>query len=218
MKNIIVFAAHQDDEVLGCGGALIKHIRCGDVVQVVFLSDGFSSREFGYNRDQAAKDVSKLLGCLPPIFINFPNNRLDTIPLLEVVKHVERIIADFQPDVVYTHHFGDLNIDHQLVHRAVMTACRPQPGFYVREIYTFEVLSSTHWGSPSMDGGFNPSYFIDISDVIEEKVSSLRLYDDEMRDYPHARSYESVRAISILRGSVVGLKFAEAFQVERLIR
>jgi LmbE family N-acetylglucosaminyl deacetylase len=218
MNKILIIVAHPDDEVLGCGATITKHTKNGDKVQVVFLTDGFGSRSNGDNRDNSAEDVSKVLGCESPIFLNLPDNQLDTIPLLDIVKKIEKVIENFQPSVIYTHHFGDLNIDHQMAHRAVMTACRPQPDFCVKEIYSFETLSATHWQSSSMGNTFIPNYFIDATDFMEQKMEALKHYDEEMREYPHARSYKAIKSLAIYRGLTVGVKYAEAFVVERLIK
>ena len=217
MKNkVLVVAAHPDDEVLGCGATVAKHVQNGDRAKVVFLADGFGSRDDDGNRDNSAERASKILGCENPIFLNLPDNQLDTIPLLDIVKKIEKVIEGFQPSVIYTHHFGDLNIDHQITHKAVMTACRPQPNFCVKEIYSFETLSATHWQSPSMKNVFNPNYFVGVSDFMDKKIKALQCYDNEMREAPHARSYESVENLSKFRGSLVGVKNAEAFCVERI--
>ena len=216
-SKVLIFAAHPDDEVLGCGGTIARHIHNGDKVQVVFLADGFGSRNNGSNRDASAKEASKLLGCETPIFLNFPDNQLDNVILLHIVKKLEEIIGNFLPSIIYTHHYGDLNIDHQVTHRAVMTACRPQPNFSVKEIYTFEIVSATHWQSVSMGGLFSPNYFVDVSDFINKKMDALHCYASEMREYPHARSYEALQNLSKFRGSSIGVRDAEAFCVERLI-
>ena len=211
--------AHPDDEVLGCGGAILRHTRDGDTAQVVFLADGFESREGDANRNNPAKQASKSLGCRDPIFLEYPDNQLDTIPLLTLVKEIEKIVEMFQPNIVYTHSFFDLNIDHQVTHRAVITACRPQPRFCVKEIYSFEVLSATGWASQSMSNSFSPTYFVAMDETtLKERNKALEYYDTEMRLYPHARSYESVKALSMYRGSVAGVEYAEAFQVERIIK
>ena len=216
--KLIAFIAHPDDEVLGCGATVAKHVQNGDRAKVVFLADGFGSRDDDGNRDNSAERASKILGCENPIFLNLPDNQLDTIPLLDIVKKIEKVIEGFQPCVIYTHHFGDLNIDHQITHKAVMTACRPQPNFCVKEIYSFEILSATHWQSSSMGSAFNPNYFVDASSFMEKKIKALQCYDNEVREYPHARSYKTVDSLAKFRGSVIGVQDAEAFIVERLIK
>jgi LmbE family N-acetylglucosaminyl deacetylase len=218
MDKVLVIVSHPDDEVLGCGATIAKYTKNGNEVQVVFIADGFSSRLNDDNRDAVAKQVAEILNCNQPIFLDFPDNQLDTIPLLEIVKKIEKVVDDFQPNIIYTHHFGDLNIDHQITHKAVMTACRPQPNFCVKEIYSFETLSATHWQSSSMKSVFNPNYFIDVNEFMDDKLRALQCYDSEMRDYPHARSYEAVKSLAKFRGSLAGLMAAEAFTIERLIK
>jgi LmbE family N-acetylglucosaminyl deacetylase len=131
---------------------------------------------------------------------------------------IEEMVEDFQPSIIYTHNFGDLNVDHQITHKAVMTACRPQPDFCVKEIYSFEVLSATHWQSPSMGNAFIPNYFVDVSGFMDNKIKALQCYDGEMRDPPHARSYKSVENLAKFRGNIVGVKSAEAFFIERIVK
>ncbi|SMM99280.1 hypothetical protein SPONN_402 [uncultured Candidatus Thioglobus sp.] len=219
MNKVLIIAAHQDDEVLGCGATIAKHSKNGDKVQVIFIADGFSSRDnTNNNRDNSATQVAKILGCKKPIFANLPDNQLDSIPLLEIVKKIEITINDFLPNIIYTHHFGDLNIDHQITHKAVMTACRPQPNFCVKEIYSFEILSATHWQSPSMGNVFIPNYFIDITGFMDKKIQALQCYDAEIREFPHARSYQTIQSMAKFRGSLIGIEIAEAFCVERLIK
>ena len=218
MNKILIIVAHPDDEVLGCGATIAKYTKNGDEVQVVFIADGFSSRPNDGNRDLVAKQVAEILNCNCPIFLNFPDNQLDSIPLLKIINKIERVIADYQPNIIFTHHFGDLNIDHQLTHKAVMTACRPQPNFCVKEIYSFETLSATHWQSSSMSNTFNPNYFINVSGFMDKKIEALQRYDKEMKKPPHVRSFDSVNNLSKLRGNLVGIESAEAFCVERMIK
>ncbi len=218
MNKILVVVAHPDDEVLGCGATIAKHTKNGDKVQIVFLADGFSSRDGDKNRDDSAQQASKILGCTPPLFLNFPDNQLDTVSLLEIVKKLEQVVENFQPNIIYTHHYGDLNIDHQITHKAVITACRPQPNFCVKEIYSFETLSATHWQSSSMGNVFIPNCFIGVEGFMDKKIKALECYDEEMRDYPHTRSYEAVKNLAHFRGGLVGVRNTEAFYIERVIK
>jgi LmbE family N-acetylglucosaminyl deacetylase len=219
-KSILVIAAHPDDEVLGCGGTIARHLNDGDEIHVVFMSDGVASRIHANNeevneRKQAAINASNILRVKnKPIFLGLPDNRMDTLALLDIVQSLEEIINEIKPEVIYTHHVGDLNIDHKVTHQAVMTACRPQPEFCVREIYSFEVLSSTEWSTNNL---FFPNYFVDISDTLELKISAIKAYNSELRTFPHARSIESIKALVKYRGGSMGIGAAEAFKVERLI-
>ena len=220
-KSILVIAAHPDDEALGCGGTIARHAEEGAKVQVLFVADGVSSRgeEKGISeRYDAAREACRILGVCEPFFLNLPDNRLDSIPLLEVVQKIEEHLASCDPQIIYTHHPGDLNIDHAIVYRAVMTACRPQPGCSVKEIYSFEVPSSTGWLPHGSNGSFQPNCFIDVSATLEKKLAALRAYEMEMRAFPHSRSYENVDYLARYRGAEVGVEAAEAFMVERILR
>jgi N-acetylglucosamine malate deacetylase 1 len=221
--TVLVVAAHPDDEALGCGGTIARHVAAGDRVHVQFMSDGVASRADENEANSADKlrrreealAAAQVLGLALPRFADFPDNRLDTVPLLELVKCVEETVEDLAPNVVYTHHGGDLNVDHRLVHDAVLTACRPLPGRKVRAIYAFEVLSSTEWASPAASRGFQPNRFVEITAEMETKLTALACYGSEMRPPPHARSLEAVKAMATLRGASAGVPKAEAFAVLR---
>lgn len=222
MKRIMVVAAHPDDEVLGCGGTIARHVDKGDQVHIVFMADGVTSRQALTEHDlskrnKAAHESCKILGTHSPKFLGFPDNKMDTVALLDVVQALEKEIDKIQPSVIYTHHAEDLNVDHRITHQAVLTAGRPQPESYINEIYSFEVLSSTEWVSPSAKNIFIPNCFVDISKVIERKIKALNAYVDEMRDFPHTRSVDTVQLLAKYRGSTVGIRCAESFKIERII-
>lgn len=218
---ILVIAAHADDEVLGCGGTIAKHVASGDLVHEVFITNGVSSRNVKdsqiKNRKNASKKAANILGVASIHQLDFPDNKLDSIPLLDIVQPIEKIIEELQPDVIYTHHIGDLNIDHQLTHKAVMVACRPQPDFCVKQIYAFEIPSSTEWQTPGYFA-FMPNFYVDISNQIKVKEQALEAYIEEMRPVPHSRSIKNLRNLSCLRGNSVGVNQAEAFVSVRVLR
>lgn len=220
-KTVLVVAAHTDNEALGCAGTIAKHMAAGDVVHLLFMTDGVGSRKFNANeadkRLTAAQKAAEILGVNSFTNLNFPDNRMDSVPLLDVVKEVESKIDEIQPEVIYTHHISDLNVDHQVTHKAVMTACRPQPGFCVKEIYAFEVLSSTEWQTPSLVP-FTPDVFVDITDLIDLKKQVLEAYSEEMRQPPHSRSIENAIRLNALRGNAGGYGYSEAFQLLRLLK
>jgi LmbE family N-acetylglucosaminyl deacetylase len=221
MKNVLVVAAHPDDEVLGCGGTIARHVNNGDKVYIVFMTNGVGSRISTKEGDRIEREgfanrASKILGAEPPIFLNFPDNRMDSVELLDVVKSLEAVIKEICPEIIYTHYIDDLNIDHQITHRAMITACRPQPGFSVKKICIFEVLSSSDW-SLGNSNSFSPNYYVNIESTINLKIKALKVYKSEIRDFPHSRSIESVKSQVTLRGSSVGLSAAEAFIVIREI-
>lgn len=219
-KTILVIAAHSDDEALGCSGTIAKHIKQGDSVHLLFMTDGVASRS-GRRDDEkrltAAQDAAQILEVSSFTNLNFPDNKMDSIPLLDIVKEIENTIVQTQPEVIYTHHIGDLNIDHQITHKSVVTACRPQPSFCVEEIYAFEVLSSTEWNTPGVEA-FSPNVFIDITDYIDIKKQVLEVYSEEMRQPPHSRSIDNALRLNALRGNSVGVDYAEAFELIRMSR
>lgn len=219
MTTVLVVAAHPDDEVLGCGGTMAGHAQRGDAVHVLFLADGETSRGAGApaHRNPAAAAAAMALGAREPVLLGLPDNRLDTVPLLDIVKHIEAEVARVRPQVVYTHHGADLNLDHVITHRAVLTACRPLPGTTVEAIHAFEVPSSTEWAPVQQAPAFAPNHFVDIAAVAAAKFRALRCYDGEMRPFPHARSYEAVEALAKWRGASVGVAMAEAFQTVRVL-
>ncbi|WP_417547464.1 PIG-L deacetylase family protein [Marinobacter segnicrescens] len=220
-RTVLVVAAHTDDEALGCGGTIAKHVERGDTVFAVFLADGVSSRPDAREQElsariAAADQAHKILGLKDSFMLGFPDNRLDTVPLLGIVQKLEQVVDEVQPQVVYTHHNGDLNIDHRITHQAALTACRPIPGSPVREIYSFEVPSATEWNTPSSNP-FIPNIFVDISKHLGTKMSALAAYELEMREAPHSRSLLNLRRLAELRGSSVGLAAAEAMMAIRVI-
>lgn len=226
MTSVLVVAAHPDDEALGCGGAMARHAAGGDSVTVVFVADGVSARAFPNDamldaalreREAAAAAAARVLGAQVPRFLRFPDNRCDSVALLDIVQRLEAVVAELAPTVVYTHHSNDLNVDHRIAHQATLTACRPLPGASVRRIYAFETASSTEWEPAGLGGSFRPVRYVDIGDFVEAKLAAIAAYDHEMRSFPHPRSPEALRAQMMLRGAQAGVRAAEAFMVVREI-
>ena len=226
-KKILIIAAHPDDEVLGCGGTMAKWANEGAEAYALIMAEGATSRDKTRDRESrnvdlahlglAAQKASDLLGIASVELLSYPDNRMDSVDLLDVVKSVEDRIKKINPDTVVTHHSADLNIDHQVIHEAVMAACRPQPGNPVKRILSFEVPSSTEWQSPTFGNSFIPNWFEDISDTLELKIRALEAYETEMREWPHARSIKAVEHLARWRGASIGREAAEAFILERAI-
>lgn len=201
--------------------------REGDPVHILILGEGVTSR---YERREAAdpalvealrktsREVAKMIGAESVEPHKFPDNRFDTVPLLDIVKAVEETVRRIQPAVVYTHHSGDLNVDHELTNRAVLTATRPIPGQPVQEVYAFDIPSSTEWAFGRSETPFRPNVFVDVSGTLDLKIRALSRYESEVRAFPHPRSPEALRAIALRWGSVVGVAAAEAFELVRSIR
>ena len=224
-SRLLVVGAHPDDEMLGCAGTLARHAEAGHEVHILIAGEGATARSPEISSGgtpaevqalrEAAKRAAAAIGALEPRFLGLPDERLDGMHLLDLVKRLENVLEEVRPTVVYTHHGGDLNLDHRLIHQAVMTACRPMPGQGVRCIYTYETVSSTEWGSGATGEFFAPTRFVEISAQLEKKMEALRIYHAEMRPFPHARSLEGIRALAALRGTSVGMEAAEAFMVVR---
>lgn len=221
---ILVVAAHPDDEVLGCGATMARLAREGHEVHIAIAGEGLTSR----NAQTDVEDLSRLqqhalaaaehIGAKDVVNFKLPDNRLDTVPLLEIVKRIEALVAKLKPRVIYTHHGGDLNVDHGIVHRAVLTATRPTAGQPVWEILAFEVPSSTEWAFQQLQPAFQPNVFVEVSATLEAKIAAMACYESERHPFPHPRSPEALRAIATRWGSVSGCQAAEAFQLVRLLR
>lgn len=227
MKKILVFAAHPDDELLGCGATLLKYQKKGFKIKIIFFGDGESSRNIKKKnflksiivREKQAEKVSKKGKFEKPIFIRFPDNRLDTIPLLDIVKFIEKQIKQNKPEIIFTHFENDLNIDHQIIYNAVITATRPLSKTFVKKIYSFEVSSSTDFIlSRKQKKIFNPNLYFNVESTIDKKINLLKLYKGEIKKWPHARSLKSIKNLAMYRGSQVGIKYAEAFITVRELK
>jgi LmbE family N-acetylglucosaminyl deacetylase len=226
--TILVVAAHPDDEVLGCGGTIAGLAAAGHDVHLAILGEGISSRH-GRREEASAADLQALqadaqaaaaaLGARGVVFGGLPDNRFDQVALLDVIKQVEAWVATYRPAAIYTHHPGDLNVDHGVVFRAVLTATRPgAASVTVPDVYAFEVASSTEWSFQRIDPPFRPSVFVDISATLDRKIAAMECYRSERRGAPHPRSPDALRAAAARWGSVAGMPAAEAFELIRSLR
>jgi LmbE family N-acetylglucosaminyl deacetylase len=223
--KILVVAAHPDDEVLGCGGTVARLISEGNEASVLILGEGITSRDAERNDGRRIRELKKLrrhifraqdvIGTKKVYTHDFPDNRFDEVPLLEIVKVVEKIKESVSPDMIFTHYAKDLNIDHQLTYQAVLTATRPLPGETVKEIYSFEILSSTEWNYPL---SFSPNIFFNIEDTLKHKLNGMKEYTSELRDYPHPRSLKGIEKNASYWGMRIGKRYAEAFETVRAIK
>jgi LmbE family N-acetylglucosaminyl deacetylase len=222
-QSVLILAAHPDDEVLGCGGTIAKLADEGASVHVAFLADGVFAREGDQSTQQhelasrraAAQKACGILGVKSVSFGDFPDNRMDTVPLLEITQAVEALISKYQPKIVFTHHAGDVNIDHRRLHEAIVTACRPQRGHPVKTLLCFEVPSSTEWQLPGSAPTFTPNWFVDITTTLVRKLAALEAYAEELRTWPHPRSLQGIEHLAHWRGATVGVDAAEAFMLGR---
>lgn len=219
--KILVIAAHPDDEVLGCGGTIAKLAGQGEEIHILILATGLASRVgFDLKRTpdglkdhyKKARQAGVLLGAKNVNFAGFPDQKLDTLPLLEITQRIEAEIKTVQPRSIFTHHGGDLNMDHVIAFRATLTAARPTKESLVRAVYAYEVLSSTEWAFNKFAPQFYPNLFYDITGTIDKKIQAMKMYKTETREYPHPRSSEAILALAKKRGSEIGMAAAEAFE------
>mgnify|MGYP001616664164 CR=1 FL=1 len=223
-KRILIVAAHPDDEILGCGATVARLIREGAVAYTLILGEGITSRDAERNREKRESKIkriklssitaNKIIGVKKVFIYDFPDNRFDTIPLLDIIKVIEKIKNIVMPDTLFTHYKEDLNIDHQLTYKAVMAAARPLPSESVREIYAFEILSSTEWNYPA---AFSPDTFFNVEDTIAVKLKAMKEYKTELKPFPHPRSLGGIKLNSQYWGMGFNLRYAEVFKSIRRI-
>ena len=225
----MIVAAHPDDELLGLGATMHKLIHEHNVqTHVVILGEGITARSEKHNvenwKDELNKHRSNIeqaqdaIGYHSVSIYGFPDNRLDSVDLLDIVKVIEKEKQNFKPDVIFTHHGGDLNVDHQRTCEAVITACRPIEQESVKMIVCFETPSVTEWQSPADPRHFIPNLFIEINENdLAAKIKGMEAYEFEKRAYPHPRSPEALTVLSQRWGVIIGRKYAEAFMIIRLI-
>lgn len=228
VKKILVVCAHPGDEILGCGATLAQHVRQGHQVRVLVLGDGWTSRVKSVEKAKDVVDLDvieaqgrealKVIGVEQVEFLRLPDNRFDSVPLLDLVKEIESVKRQFSPDILYTNSPFDLSVDQQKTSRAVVTAFRPQPGDNYTDLFCFEVPSSTEWNALGGGGGFVPNYFVDVSEALDIKISAFLKLSFEVRLWPHSRSIEAIEHQAKSRGASVGLPAAETFMLVRAVR
>lgn len=221
-KNVLVVAAHSDDEAFGCGGTLAKLANQKNNIYAVYFTDGVSARQDKsnnkkeiINRKKNSLKAAKILGIKKCSYYSYPDNQLDTVPILQIIQVIEKEILKINPDIILTHFENDLNIDHQIICSAVKTATRPKPSTSIKKILLFETLSSTEWLFSNKKKTFNPNYFVDITKTINKKIKAVNCYRKEIFKWPHPRSTKGVKTLAMFRGQSVGLKYAEGFQLLR---
>lgn len=223
MKDVLVFAAHPDDELLGLGGTVRRLANEGVTVRAVIMAEGLTSR--ADKREEAdlsallelqadAKKAAAIVGYTSIEFCGFPDNRMDRLELLDIIKVVSKFVDKYKPDTIFTHHHGDLNIDHRITCEAVLTACRPVGEYGVKRIYAFETPSSSEWNYNYQEP-FTPNVFFNVSNTLDAKVKGMACYRTENTTYPHPRSAEGLRSLGRYRGTNVGYEMAEGFMLLR---
>jgi len=214
-KNILVVAAHPDDELLGCGGTLAKHKSQGDIITSCIVCEGESMRGISQNDGKYIQEAASVLGIKNTVHLKMPDQKLDTLPIVDITKKIEKVIEKYKPDVIYTHHHNDVNKDHEIVFNATLVAARPLID-HIKAIYSFYTSSSTEWGYPR---DFVPDTWVDISMYLDTKLKAMKCYETELKDYPHPRSLKALKYRAHSEGTKCLMESAEAFMtIRRCIR
>ncbi len=224
-NKILIVAAHPDDEILGCGGTIARLVKEGYKASILILGEGVTSRD--QKRDTKKREnelarikqdiirANKIIGISDTHIFDLPDNRFDSVDMLDIVKIIEKVKNRIKPDIIFTHYKDDLNIDHQITFQAVLTATRPDQKESVKEIYSFEIPSSTEW---SFSVTFSPNVFYNIKNTLSLKIRAMLKYTSEIKKYPHPRSVEAIKNIAENWGIKSGFKSAEAFHLVRLMK
>jgi len=224
-KKILIVASHPDDEVLGCFGTVARLIKEGYEAYTLILGEGKTSRDEQRSVENKKDEIEVLnteiqrandsIGIKKVFIESFPDNRFDSVDLLDIIKVISKVKEEVQPDIIFTHFENDLNIDHRITYQATLTATRPMEDECVKEIYSFEILSSTEWNYPL---SFSPDTYFDISNTIDLKIEAMKEYSSELCEYPHPRSLKSIELNAKYQGMRVGKKYVEAFKSIRVFR
>lgn len=224
-KKILIVAAHPDDEVLGCFGTVARLIKEGYEAYTLILGEGKTSRDEKRVVEDKKDEIeilnteiikaNEIIGVKKVFIESFPDNRFDSVSLLDIIKVISKVKEEVQPDIIFTHYEHDLNVDHQITYKAVITSTRPMENECVKEIYSFEILSSTEWNYPL---SFSPDIYFDINDTIDLKINAMNEYKSELCTYPHPRSIEGIELNAKYQGMRVGKEFVEAFKSIRVIK
>jgi N-acetylglucosamine malate deacetylase 1 len=221
MKKVLVIAPHPDDEVLGCGGTIAKHVKNGDNVFLCVVTKAYApewpEEEITQRRKEVLK-VNKILGIKKTYFLDLPTVKLDILPQKEINALISGTVNEVKPEILYIPNKGDVNSDHKIVFNAAMIAARPRGVSAVQRILSYETLSETEWSAPYQQDSFIPNIYIDITDTLKIKLKAMSGYKLELKDFPHPRSLETISAQAKLRGSTVGKNAAEAFMLIREIQ
>ena len=221
-KRVLVVVAHTDDETFGCGGFIKKLSKKKNTIGAISFTDGLGSRsnitlKKIEKRKEASINASKILGFNWLAQYNYPDNELDKVSLLEIVKIIEKHKKKFKPHIVLTHNFSDLNIDHRIISESTLTAFRPEPKEKLEQFITFEVPSATDFRVLKNKKNFVPNFFVNIENSLKSKIKAIKIYKDELKPYPHSRSLKGLKNLNKIRGNQCGLKYAEAFEIIRVI-
>lgn len=222
MNKVIVVAPHADDEILGCGATMAKHVYHGDEVIVIIATNAFIGApelftEIGIKSvREEALNAHNIIGVKETIFLDFPAPALNAFPEYKISIELSKLFQKFNPTHLYLPHPGDIHQDHKAIYRSSLVAARPQNNLKIANIFCYETLSETEW-TPLHEKPFIPNYFVNVTEVYEKKNLAMLCFQSQIKEFPHSRSLQALEALAKLRGSTVGFERAESFIVERQI-
>jgi LmbE family N-acetylglucosaminyl deacetylase len=216
--RVLAIAAHPDDETIGAGGTIARHVAQGDEVYWCVVTQAYSPpwpEETLIEARRQVDQVRDVLGIQEIFSCGFPTVKLNTVPYIDLCSALQQVVDQVQPEIVYTTPRDDINQDHRIVYEATLVATRPLPGSSIRRLLCYEIGPTARFGLPAGSAGFVPNVFVDISRYLDKKLEAARCYRTELREYPHPRSIEGLRLLAQERGLSVGLQAAECFQLIR---
>lgn len=221
MKNVIIISAHPDDETLGAGGTILKHIAKGDkvfwlIVTNVFEHQGFTKERVD-SRQEEIKKVEKLLGISKTYLLNYPTMSLSSSSLIKMVPEISKVFSEVEPEIIYTLNRSDAHSDHRVIFDAVMACTKSFRYPFIKQILMYECISETEFAPALAEKAFLPNYFVDITEYIDQKNEIMKVFESEIAEHPFPRSLENIKALAHFRGASVGVKYAEAFQLLKYI-
>lgn len=221
MKKVIVVSAHPDDETLGAGGTLLKHIANGDEVHWLIITNVFEHQGFSKarvdSRQEEIKTVSKAFGFKKVFNLNYPTMSLSSSSLLKMVPEISKIFLEVEPNIVYCLNRSDAHSDHRVVFDAVMACTKSFRYPFIEKVLMYECISETEFAPALSEKAFLPNYFVDISAFFDKKVEIMKIFESELANHPFPRSIRNIEALAIFRGATAGVKYAEAFQLIKMI-
>lgn len=222
MNKVLVIAPHADDEIIGCGATMAKHIENGDEVFVIIATNAnngapelFSSESVNLVRNEALIS-HQLLGIKETFFLDFPAPALNAYPEYKISVSLADIFAQIKPNILYIPFAGDIHQDHKAIYRATLVAARPRGNYSIKEIYCYETLSETEW-TPLQEKNFFPTKFVDVSSCFQRKLDAMRCYQSQIKEFPDSRSIQAFESLAKYRGATIGVNYAESFVIERII-
>ena len=211
--KVLVFAPHNDDEVLGVGGTIAKYAAEGHAVYVCEITSGLNAKIL----QMEAEKAHQILGVKETLHMNLPAVKLKNMDVSEINDSISNVIKRINPEIVFTPFIGDMHIDHREVTESVLVATRPIDNSSIKTVYMYETLSETGWNIPNSDRSFIPDTWIDITDYIDHKINAMKCFESQIKEYPNPRSEASIKAMAMYRGSTVSIEYAEAFMLIRNI-